>query len=70
MNLHDRSDAKMKSQSETIVDLNARCNGPNQFENFDRLFRATLTVPKAAALKEEARLKRAGARTKRAKKPQ
>lgn len=58
----------MKSQAETIADLNARCDGPNQFENFDRAFRKSLTVPKAAALKEEARLKRARAR-KRAKKP-
>jgi hypothetical protein len=57
----------MKSQTETIADLAARCDGPNQFENFDRAFRKTLTVSKAALLKEEARLKRASAR-KRAKK--
>jgi hypothetical protein len=57
----------MKSQSETLADLNARCEGPNQFENFDRAFRASLTVPKGAVLKEEARIKRARAR-KRAKK--
>ena len=59
----------MKTQAETIADLNARCDGLNQFENFDRAFRATLAVPKAALLKEEARLKRARARKKRAKKP-
>lgn len=58
----------MKSQSETISELNARCDGPNQFENFDRAFRKSLTVPKAVAVKEEARQKRARAR-KRAKKP-
>ena len=58
----------MKSQSETIADLNARCDGPNQFENFDRAFRATLNISKEALLKEEARLKRARARKKRAKK--
>jgi hypothetical protein len=58
----------MKSQSETIADLNARCEGPNQFENFDRAFHKTLTVSKAALLKEEARLKRGRAR-RRAKKP-
>ena len=58
----------MKSQAETIAELNARCDGPNQFENFDRGVRASLNVSKEAVLKEEARLKRARAR-KRAKKP-
>ena len=58
----------MKSQAETITDLNARCDGQNQFRNFDQAFRASLTVSKAAVLKEEARIKRARAR-KRAKKP-
>jgi len=57
----------MKSQAETIADLNARCDGPNQFENFDRVFRKSLTVSKEALLKEEARLKRESAK-KRAKK--
>ena len=57
----------MKSQAETIAELSARCEGPDQFQRFDRAFRASLTVPKAALLKEEARLKRARAR-KRAKK--
>lgn len=60
----------MKSNPElqvrTIADLAARCDGPNQFENFDRAFRKTLTVSKAALLKEEARLRRANAK-KRAK---
>jgi len=56
------------SQAETLADLNARCDGPNQFEKFDRAFRASLTVPKAALLKEEARIKRARARKRRAKK--
>lgn len=58
----------MKSQAETIADLNARCDGPNQFENFDRVFRKSLTVSKTELLKEEARVKRASARKKRAKK--
>jgi transcriptional regulator GlxA family with amidase domain len=58
----------MKSQAETIAELSARCDGPNQFENFDRAFRASLNVSKAALLKEEERLKRARARKKRAKK--
>jgi hypothetical protein len=54
-------------QAKTISDLSARCAGPNQFQNFDRAFRASLTVPKAAVLKEDARWKRARAkkRTKR-----
>lgn len=60
--------ASMKSQAETLAELNARCDGPNQFEKFDKAFRASLTVPKAALLKEEARIKRARARKRRAKK--
>ena len=58
----------MKSQEETIADLNARCEGPGQFERFDRAFRASLTVSKEALLKEEARLKRAKERKKRTSK--
>ncbi|MGI8960362.1 MAG: hypothetical protein ACR2IV_11495 [Bryobacteraceae bacterium] len=58
--------AAQKSQAETIAELNARCDGPNQFQNFDSAFRKSLTVSKAALLKEEARLKRVRAR-KRAK---
>jgi hypothetical protein len=72
--VHERSPANattkgeaMKSQAETIAELNARCGGPNQFEKFDQAFRHSLTVPKAALLKEEAKIKRARAR-KRAKK--
>jgi hypothetical protein len=53
----------MKTQAETIADLSARCAGPDQFQNFDRAFRALLTVPKAAVLKEDKRWKRA--RTKK-----
>ena len=52
----------MKSQAETIADLNARCAGPNQFENFDRAVRQSLTVPREAILKEDARWKRARAK--------
>ncbi len=54
----------MKSQSETLSDLNTRCEGPEQFDRFDRAFRASLTVSKTELLKEEARLKRAKARKK------
>jgi hypothetical protein len=54
-------------RAKTISDLALRCEGPNQFENFDRTFRRSLTVPKEAVLKEDARWKRARAkkRTKR-----
>lgn len=57
----------MKSQAETISELNARCDGPNQFSNFDRGVRASLSVSKETILKEEARQKRLRAR-RRAKK--
>ena len=49
----------MKSQAETIGELNERCDGSHQFDNFDRAFHKTLTVSKAALFKEEARQKRA-----------
>jgi hypothetical protein len=55
----------MKSQPKPITipeDLAARCDGPNQFENFDKLFRMVITVPKSAILKEEAKWKRAQAK--------
>ena len=52
----------MKSQAETIVDLSARCTGPDQFEKFDRGVRASLGVSKKAVVKEEARQKRARAK--------
>jgi len=56
-----------RSQEDVIADLNARCTGPDQFENFDRAFRRSLIVPKAAVLKEDKRWRRARAK-KRAKK--
>lgn len=58
---------KLKSQAETIADLNRRCEGPDQFGKFDRAFRASLTVSKTELLKKEARQKQARAK-KRAKK--
>ena len=58
----------MKTQAETIADLNVRCAGPEQFENFDRGVRACLSVSKKAILKEEKRQKRLRA-NKRARKP-
>ena len=46
-------------------DIAAKCDGPNQFDTFDRGVRAFLAVPKSAVLKDEAKAKR---RRKRAKK--
>jgi hypothetical protein len=53
------------TQAETIADLAARCEVPDQF---DRGVRASLSVSKEAVLKAEARDKRSRAR-RRAKKP-
>jgi hypothetical protein len=55
----------MKTQDETIAELNARCEGPDQFEKFDRAFRHSLNIPKAAPLKEEVEKARAKKRAKR-----
>jgi hypothetical protein len=49
-------------------EIAAKCDGPNQFENFDRLFRTVIAAPKSAIDKAEAKWKRARARKKRAKK--
>jgi hypothetical protein len=56
-------------RTQTIEALAARCEGPNQFENFARGVRASLSVSKEAVLKEEAKRKRARERKRRAKKP-
>jgi hypothetical protein len=56
------SETQARIQAETIAAIAARCEGPNQFENFDRAFRHSLTIPKEAIVKEEARLKRARAK--------
>ncbi len=61
-------ETQSRIQAETIASISARCDGPDQFANFDRMFRQSLTIPKAAVVKEEARLKRLRAR-RRAKKP-
>jgi hypothetical protein len=42
------------TQAKTIADIAARCKGPDQFQNFDRAFRHSLTIPKEAVVKEEA----------------
>jgi hypothetical protein len=60
-------EAQARIQAETIAAISALCDGPNQFENFDRAFRHSLTVSKEAVLKEETRLKKSRAR-QRAKK--
>jgi hypothetical protein len=60
-------EAQTRIQAETIAAISARCDGPNQFDSFDRAFRHSTTVSKEAVLKEEARLKTSRAR-QRAKK--
>jgi|SRR5450759_2766934 hypothetical protein len=47
-------------------EIMAKCDGPDQFDRFDRAIRAFLTVPKSAVLKDEAKTKR---RKKRTNKP-
>ena len=58
----EKGNYQMKTQAETIADLAARCAGPNEFQNFDRAVRKSLTVPREAVLKEDARWKRERAR--------
>lgn len=60
-------ETQARIQAETIAAISARCEGPNQFQNFDNAFRHSLTLSKDAVVKEEARLKKQRAR-KRAKK--
>jgi hypothetical protein len=55
-------ETQTRIQADTIAAITARCDGPNQFENFDRAFRHSLTISKEAVLKEEARLKKSRAR--------
>jgi hypothetical protein len=50
-------------------DLAARCDGPNQFEKFDKFFRAVIAVPKSEIDKQEAKWKQSRARKKRANRP-
>jgi len=55
------------TQAETIAAIALRCDGPDQFQNFDRGVRASLSVSKDAVVKAEAQEKRSRAR-RRAKK--
>ncbi len=34
-----------------VAAISARCEGPNQFENFDTAFRHSLTLPKEAVVR-------------------
>jgi hypothetical protein len=43
-------------------DIAARCDGPDQFEKFDNLFRTVIATPKAEIDKNEAKWKRAQAK--------
>ncbi len=36
----------------------AKCDGPDQFKTFDKMFRSVIAVPKATVEKEEAKWKR------------
>jgi len=36
-------------------DLKAKCDAENQFDNFERVFRKVMSVPKAEVLKQEKR---------------
>jgi hypothetical protein len=47
-------------------DIAVKCDGPNQFEKFDRLFRSVISVPKADIDQAETKWKQARAK-KRAK---
>jgi len=40
-------------------DIAARCDGPDQFEKFDNLFRTVIATPRAEIDKNEAKWKRA-----------
>jgi hypothetical protein len=46
-------------------DIAAKCDGPDQLEKFDRLFRGMIAVPKEALVKEEAEWKRAREKKRR-----
>jgi hypothetical protein len=61
------------SPAQTIMNaelaaLAEKCDGHDQFANFDNLFRAMIAVPKAAIDKEETKWKRERAKKKRTKK--
>jgi hypothetical protein len=52
----------LKSQPQPInisPELAARCDGPDQAAKMDQLFRAVLTVPRAAVLTDTAKRKQA-----------
>jgi hypothetical protein len=54
----DQMRTDSETQARTIAEIAARCDGPNQFDSFDSMFRHALTIPKAAVIKEETRRKR------------
>jgi uncharacterized protein YdeI (YjbR/CyaY-like superfamily) len=61
----------MKQSAKPICipdDVAARCDNPDQFEKFDKLFRAVIAVPRSDILKEKARWKREHTRKKRVNK--
>lgn len=56
----------MKSTGPITIpeDIAAKCDAPDQFENFDRGVRLFLSVPKSAVMKDEAKTKRRKKRIK------
>jgi len=50
-----------KRQIKITKELEAKCDAPNQFERFDKLFRAVIKVPSSAPVrKRSARGKKRG----------
>jgi len=50
---------------EVTPEIAARCNGPDQFEKFDRLATSFLTTPKVTLLKEDPPHRKAAGKRKR-----
>ncbi len=57
-----------KGQINITEELKEKCNASDQFERFDHLFRAIISVPKSSIGNEEAKWKLAKAKKKQAKK--
>jgi len=60
---------KMTSSKSRPINLHpetiAKCDGPDQLETFDRLFRSVIAVPKAKVQKAEAKWSNARAKKRR-----
>lgn len=49
-------------------ELKAKCDAPNQFSNFERVFRSVMAVPKSEVLKQEKKELHRNARARARKK--